>query len=333
MSVWLAIDDVDEANGAMQFVPGSHRLGALDHVVKPLDGTRVLKRQVEHADSYVDRVSDSLRAGEMSLHSDLLLHGSHPNASDRRRAGDHVPLRGGSGALRSGREWWGIPALHCRGLDPGALAELRSTRRRAARRVRRRLGRLRREPGSRRRLNESASSGYRQLTLAGHGGVMARHRPVFVALALLAIAGAACSSGSQPDAGPTTTSTPDVPGSAASAVDVLPAVPPKSKTIAGTMQTPDGRVRTFHVYIPSTITPGRSQPPVPLLVALHGGLGSGRQFERTSGFDGLAEANRFIVVYPDGVGVGPDEQNRTWNSGECCGSRGGRTSTTSRSSA
>jgi polyhydroxybutyrate depolymerase len=59
---------------------------------------------------------------------------------------------------------------------------------------------------------------------------------------------------------------------------------------------------------------------VPLLVALHGGTGSGRQFERTSGFDDLAAANRFLVVYPDGVGSGPaEDQLRTWNGGICCG--------------
>ncbi len=60
--------------------------------------------------------------------------------------------------------------------------------------------------------------------------------------------------------------------------------------------------------------------PVPLLVALHGGTGSGPQFEGTSGYDGLAEANGFLVVYPDGVGSGGDEDRfRTWNGGVCCG--------------
>jgi polyhydroxybutyrate depolymerase len=59
---------------------------------------------------------------------------------------------------------------------------------------------------------------------------------------------------------------------------------------------------------------------VPLLVALHGGTGWGTQFERNSGFDGLAEANGFIVVYPDGIGAGPGGRAlRTWNGGYCCG--------------
>ena len=58
---------------------------------------------------------------------------------------------------------------------------------------------------------------------------------------------------------------------------------------------------------------------MPLLVALHGGLGSGSQFEQNSGFDGLAEANTFIVVYPNGTPIRRAAPNRlVWNGGGCC---------------
>jgi len=57
--------------------------------------------------------------------------------------------------------------------------------------------------------------------------------------------------------------------------------------------------------------------PVPLVLALHGGTGWGEQFQCNSGFDGIAEANQFLVVYPDGVPltvkITPD--GRTWNGG------------------
>jgi hypothetical protein len=102
----------------MEFVPGSHRLGALDHVEQPLDGTRVLKRQVADADAYAGRAVDELRAGEMSLHSDLLLHGSRPNASDRRRAGITLRYAAAPVGFVAGAEWWGIPAVHARGSIP-----------------------------------------------------------------------------------------------------------------------------------------------------------------------------------------------------------------------
>jgi polyhydroxybutyrate depolymerase len=57
---------------------------------------------------------------------------------------------------------------------------------------------------------------------------------------------------------------------------------------------------------------------VPLLIALHGGLGSGAQFEQQTDFDGLAEANGFIVVYPDGTPVRPGSDEEVWNAGACC---------------
>jgi len=57
-----------------------------------------------------------------------------------------------------------------------------------------------------------------------------------------------------------------------------------------------------------------------LLIALHGGLGWSEQFESNSGFDGLAEANQFIVVYPDGTNAQADSRKLlTWNGGMCCG--------------
>ena len=67
ITAWIAIDDADVENGCMSVVPGSHHLGAL------VDGARV--------------VSMPLRAGQMSLHDGMLLHGSHPNRSTRRRCG------------------------------------------------------------------------------------------------------------------------------------------------------------------------------------------------------------------------------------------------------
>ena len=95
-----------------------------------------------------------------------------------------------------------------------------------------------------------------------------------------------------------------------------PATGPAGRTIDGSIDTADGRTRTYHLYVPSNIPAG----PVPLLVALHGGTGWGAQFQRSSGFDGLAEANGFLVVFPDGIGVGADgTQLRTWNAGYCCG--------------
>ncbi len=115
VTVWLAIDDADEENGAMEFAPGSHRLGPLPHVEHELDGTRVLKRGVADPDQYDRLYVDALPAGSISMHNDLLLHGSGPNRSDRRRAG--LTIRYAAAEVRTlpGYEQWAIPAIHCRG--------------------------------------------------------------------------------------------------------------------------------------------------------------------------------------------------------------------------
>lgn len=72
-----------------------------------------------------------------------------------------------------------------------------------------------------------------------------------------------------------------------------------------------GLQRTWRVYVPASLPAGAY---VPLVIGLHGGFGSGEQFENTTGMDAEAETGRFIAVYPDGTG-----SIRTWNGGNCCG--------------
>jgi polyhydroxybutyrate depolymerase len=97
----------------------------------------------------------------------------------------------------------------------------------------------------------------------------------------------------------------------------LAGVPAIGNVTDGTLRTADGRTRRYRLYVPSSLAAGESAP---LLVALHGGLGSSAQFAANSGFDELAEANGFIVVYPDGIGARPDGSGpQTWNGGYCCG--------------
>ena len=95
-----------------------------------------------------------------------------------------------------------------------------------------------------------------------------------------------------------------------------PAVPALGSAFERTLATADGLRRTYRLFVPDGLS-----SPAPLLVALHGGLGSGKQFEASSDFDGLATANGFLVAYPDGVARFPDGSGgaRTWNAGKCCG--------------
>lgn len=99
--------------------------------------------------------------------------------------------------------------------------------------------------------------------------------------------------------------------------DTNPATKATGQVSKGAITTPDGYTRHFRLYVPSSLS---SQTPVPLLVALHGGMGTSTQFARNSGFDSLAESNRFIVVYPDGIGNHAEGSGlQTWNGGYCCG--------------
>ncbi len=87
VTVWLAIDDADPENANMKFIPRSHLHGLIDYD-QTQDADTVLDLAVKNPTSYGDpEINVTLNAGQFSLHSDLLLHGSEANVSDRRRCG------------------------------------------------------------------------------------------------------------------------------------------------------------------------------------------------------------------------------------------------------
>jgi polyhydroxybutyrate depolymerase len=63
--------------------------------------------------------------------------------------------------------------------------------------------------------------------------------------------------------------------------------------------------REYVVHLPGGAEP---QAPAPLVLALHGGSGTGRGMARLTGLDSVADREGFIVVYPEGV-------ERQWNDG------------------
>lgn len=60
-----------------------------------------------------------------------------------------------------------------------------------------------------------------------------------------------------------------------------------------------------------SLPPGDSSQPRALIVALHGGWGTGKNMQDISGLDGPAGRAGFLVAYPDGI-------KRAWNAGTCC---------------
>ena len=87
VTVWLALTDVDESNAAMQVVRGSPREGEFNHHTNAAPHL-VLDQEVEADAVDPARVATlTLKAGQISLHDDGLLHGSGPNNSARLRCG------------------------------------------------------------------------------------------------------------------------------------------------------------------------------------------------------------------------------------------------------
>ncbi|MCA8998184.1 MAG: phytanoyl-CoA dioxygenase family protein [Planctomycetaceae bacterium] len=103
VTVWLAIDDADRENACMRFIRGSHHSGHLTYRPSNPDEHNVLNQTVENPEQYGTIVDDCLKAGQISIHSDLLLHGSEANESDRRRCG--LTLRYAAADVRAGMDW------------------------------------------------------------------------------------------------------------------------------------------------------------------------------------------------------------------------------------
>ncbi len=103
VTVWLAVDDADIENACMKFISGSHHVGHLTYHPSDSAEHNVLNQTVENPEQYGDVIYDELPAGEISLHSDLLLHGSEANESDRRRCG--LTLRYAASDVYAGMKW------------------------------------------------------------------------------------------------------------------------------------------------------------------------------------------------------------------------------------
>ena len=103
VTVWLAIDDADPENANMRYLAGTHHYGHLTYRLTEDGEDAVLNQVVENVEQFGEPVNVQLKAGECSIHSDLLLHGSEANTSDRRRCG--LTLRYCAADVRAGLDW------------------------------------------------------------------------------------------------------------------------------------------------------------------------------------------------------------------------------------
>lgn len=86
ITVWLAVDDADEDNGAMQLLPATHR-PYVDMESHSAPAGSIVAREVEVEPALEAKaVTIAVPAGSVSIHDSHLLHGSGVNHSGRRRA-------------------------------------------------------------------------------------------------------------------------------------------------------------------------------------------------------------------------------------------------------
>jgi non-heme Fe2+,alpha-ketoglutarate-dependent halogenase len=96
LTAWVALTESSPANGNMRVIPGSHRVQVAH--VDTFHPDNLLSRGQEISVTVDDALAADivLRAGEMSLHHVLMVHGSGANPSSDRRIGfaiRYIPTR------------------------------------------------------------------------------------------------------------------------------------------------------------------------------------------------------------------------------------------------
>ena len=97
ITAWVALSEASVTSGCMHVLPGSQKLGQLDHQDDPGENNLILRGQaiLGRFDDEVG-VPMSLKPGEISLHNTDLVHSSRPNEADDRRMGfgiSYIPAR------------------------------------------------------------------------------------------------------------------------------------------------------------------------------------------------------------------------------------------------
>lgn len=124
-TVWVAIDKTTRANGALRYIPGSHKTETFSHrtdnsphltLNQVIDDPKFDEAKARHVE---------LEPGQISLHDVHLLHGSAANLSGDRRAGFAMRYMPSTSVLRrdldmsktSQLDWTEIPLSLVRGTN------------------------------------------------------------------------------------------------------------------------------------------------------------------------------------------------------------------------
>jgi len=90
ITVWFAVSQSTCENGCVRVIPGSHRLGPIDHRSQT-DTVNLLNSEVDPAVVNERQAVDvQLNPGDVSVHHPLMLHGSKANTSSQWRRGGSI---------------------------------------------------------------------------------------------------------------------------------------------------------------------------------------------------------------------------------------------------
>ena len=104
MSVWLALHDADEANGAVHFVPGSHTWGqqSVHEEQEHFCNISILNPDPEKIKT---AMCPSIKKGSVVLFHSLTWHYSGPNTTDRARRSFIVSYQDALAEAGNGDQW------------------------------------------------------------------------------------------------------------------------------------------------------------------------------------------------------------------------------------
>lgn len=85
LTCWIGLDDATEENGALMYIPGSHRWNLLPITGLAGDMEAIMTVLTEEQKAQFKPVTVELKKGECSFHHSMVVHGSGVNRSDRPR--------------------------------------------------------------------------------------------------------------------------------------------------------------------------------------------------------------------------------------------------------
>lgn len=112
LTCWIGLDDADQTNGCLQYIPGSHRWELLPITGLAGDMDAIRAALSDEQWQAFKPVAVELKKGEAAFHHPLLIHGSRENHTDRPRRATVINIfRDGTLSDSNEPHLDGVPAI------------------------------------------------------------------------------------------------------------------------------------------------------------------------------------------------------------------------------